>query len=71
MTIELSSVSCSACGGGSGGQLVLRSKAREIGAVSKGMMDGEWEMAFGRKDHSRELWSRLRLRRDILPRVGI
>lgn len=68
VTIELSTPSRSACGGGaSGGHLVWKSKAGEIGAVSKGMMDGEREMAFGRKDDSREPWSRLRLSREIPP----
>lgn len=71
MTIELSGLSRSAGGDGSGGHLVSRSKAREIGAVSVGMMDGEREMAFGRKDHSREPWSRLRLSRGIPPRLGV
>lgn len=54
MTIDVSSLSRSARGAGSGGHFVLRSKAGEIGAVSKSMMDGEREMAFGRQDHSRE-----------------
>lgn len=71
VTIELSRLSCSAHGGGSGGHLVWRSKAGEIGAVSKGMMDGAREMAFGRKDHSREPWSRLRISREISPRVEV
>lgn len=55
MTIELSSLSHSACGCGSGRHLVSRSRAREIGAVNEGMMDGGREMAFGRKENSREL----------------
>lgn len=68
---EVSRVSRSACGGGLGGHLVTRSKAGEIGAVSEGMMDGEREMDFGRKDHSREPWSRLRLSREIPPSVEV
>lgn len=53
----------------SGEHFVLREESSKIGTVTRGMMDGEGEMAFGRKEHSREQQSRLKLSTQIPPRT--